>query len=64
MASGPDPDRVRDAVRIVEEAFDHPDQLALYYSDYDGRVHINIECPNPPAGERRSPLDRYRLKSV
>lgn len=64
MASSPDPDQLREAVRTFEEAFEHPDQLELYYSDYDGRVHINVECPRPPAGTQRSPLDRYRLESV
>lgn len=64
MAGKPDPERVREAVRILEEEFGQPDHLELYYYDYDGRDHINFHCPTPPAGVEESTDDRYRLEQV
>lgn len=57
-----DGERVRDAVRILQEEFGEPDHLELYYFDYDGNEHINFHCPEDVPGVDESADDRYRLE--
>ena len=64
MSDSPDPERVREAVGVLRSEFGDPDHLELYYSRYNGDDHVNVHCPDAPAGIKESPDDRYRLEPV
>ena len=60
----PDPERVREAIRTLQDELGDPESFELHYHQYNDEAYVTLGCPEPIPGVPESPLGEYRLDTV